>query len=288
MRILIISGTSGSGKSSALNQLEDLGYYCVDNLPIALVSFLIEHFSQQSSTRHKGLVICIDVRTENGGVTDFRDYLRTLREGLGPELQLIFFDATSQALSKRFNETRRRHPLSKDDLSLSDAIAAERDLLEPLVSTADLIIDTSEMSPYQQRELVTERIDATDTSSLSIQVQSFGFKKGAPVDADIVLDMRMLANPHWEPDLRASTGQAPAVIEFLEAHEQTHEVAIELIEMLIRWVPMYKASQRAYLSIAIGCTGGKHRSVYMTDRLGRALAEHFSSVTVLHRDMPRS
>ena len=127
MRILVVSGTSGSGKSSALNQLEDLGYYCVDNLPIALVSFLIEHFSQQSSSSHKGLAICIDIRTEYTGVTDFRDYLRTLREGL--DLQLIFFDATSQALSKRFNETRRRHPLSKDGLSLSDAIAAERELL---------------------------------------------------------------------------------------------------------------------------------------------------------------
>ena len=190
MRIIIVSGTSGSGKSSALNQLEDLGYYCVDNLPIALVSFLIEYFSQQSSASHKGLAICIDIRTEYAGVTDFRDYLKTLREGL--ELQLIFFDATSQALSKRFNETRRRHPLSKDGRSLSQAIGAERGVLEPLASAADLIIDTSEMSPYQQRELVTERVDAADTNSLSIQVQSFGFKKGAPVDADIVLDMLSL------------------------------------------------------------------------------------------------
>ena len=135
---------------------------------------------------------------------------------------------------------------------------------------------------------MTERVDATDTNSLSIQVQSFGFKKGAPVDADIVLDMRMLANPHWEPELRASTGQARSVIAFLESHDQTHEVAKDLIEMLIRWVPMYKASQRAYLSIAIGCTGGKHRSVYMTERVAKALAEQFSSVTILHRDMPRS
>ncbi|PDH38661.1 MAG: RNase adapter RapZ [Halieaceae bacterium MED-G26] len=286
MRILIVSGTSGSGKSSALNQLEDLGYYCVDNLPFALVSFLIEHFSQQSSANHAGLAICIDIRTEYTGVTDFRDYLRTLREGL--ELQLIFFDATSQALSKRFNETRRRHPLSKDGLSLSDAIAAERELLEPLASAADLIIDTSEMSPYQQREVLSERVGAASSQTLSIQVQSFGFKKGAPVDADIVLDMRMLANPHWEPELRDSTGQAPAVIDFLENHKQTHEVASDLIEMLLRWVPMYKASQRAYLSIAIGCTGGKHRSVYMTERVGKALAEQYSGVTVLHRDMPLS
>lgn len=286
MRVVVVSGTSGAGKSSALNQLEDLGYYCVDNLPIALVSFLIEHFAQQSSTTHQGLAICIDIRTESAGVTDFRDYLKTLREGL--DLQLIFFDATDQALSKRFNETRRRHPLSKEGLPLSDAIRAERKLLEPLASAADLIIDTSEMSPYQQRELVTQRVGAAQSDSLSIQVLSFGFKKGAPVDADIVLDMRMLANPHWEPELRASTGQAPEVIAFLEAREQTHEVATDLIVMLSRWVPMYQASQRAYLSIAIGCTGGKHRSVYMTERVGKALAEKYPAVTVLHRDLPSS
>ena len=286
MRVVVVSGTSGAGKSSALNQLEDLGYYCVDNLPIALVSFLIEHFSQQSSATHQGLAICIDIRTESAGVTDFRDYLKTLRKGL--DLQLIFFDATDQALSKRFNETRRRHPLSKEGLPLSDAITAERKLLEPLASAADLIIDTSEMSPYQQRELVTKRVGAAQSDSLSIQVLSFGFKKGAPVDADILLDMRMLANPHWEPELRASTGQAPEIIAFLEAHEQTHEVATDLIDMLLRWVPMYQASQRAYLSIAIGCTGGKHRSVYMTERVGKALAEKYPAVTVLHRDMPSS
>ena len=286
MRVVVVSGTSGAGKSSALNQLEDLGYYCVDNLPIALVSFLIEHFAQQSSTTHQGLAICIDIRTESAGVTDFRDYLKTLREGL--DLQLIFFDATDQALSKRFNETRRRHPLSKEGLPLSDAIRAERKLLEPLASAADLIIDTSEMSPYQQRELVTQRVGAVQSDSLSIQVLSFGFKKGAPVDADIVLDMRMLANPHWEPELRASTGRAPEVIAFLEAREQTHEVATDLIVMLSRWVPMYQASQRAYLSIAIGCTGGKHRSVYMTERVGKALAEKYPAVTVLHRDLPSS
>ena len=286
MRVVVVSGTSGAGKSSALNQLEDLGYYCVDNLPIALVSFLIEHFAQQSSATHQGLAICIDIRTEAAGVTDFRDYLKTLREGL--DLQLIFFDATDQALSKRFNETRRKHPLSKEGLTLSDAITAERKLLEPLASAADLIIDTSEMSPYQQRELVTKRVGAAQSDSLSIQVLSFGFKKGAPVDADILLDMRMLANPHWEPELRASTGQAPEVIAFLEAHEQTHEVATDLIDMLLRWVPMYQASQRAYLSIAIGCTGGKHRSVYMTERVGKALAEKYPAVTVLHRDMPPS
>ena len=284
MRVVIVSGSSGSGKSSALNQLEDLGYYCVDNLPIALVSFLIEHFSRQSHQTHQGLAICIDIRTEDAGVTDFRDYLRALREGL--ELQIIFFDATAQALGKRFNETRRRHPLSVSGRSLTDAIALERVVLEPLVAAADLIIDTSEMSPYQQREVVTARIGAAAANTMAIQVQSFGFKKGAPVDADLVLDMRMLPNPHWEPELRPFTGQASEVKAFLEAHTETHDVADDLIAMLGRWIPLYKGSQRAYLTIAIGCTGGKHRSVYMTERIGRALADQFPAVTISHRDMP--
>jgi UPF0042 nucleotide-binding protein len=284
MRVVIVSGSSGSGKSSALNQLEDLGYYCVDNLPIALVSFLIEHFSRQAHQTHQGLAICIDIRTEDAGVTDFRDYLRALREGL--ELQLIFFDATAQSLGKRFNETRRRHPLSVSGRSLADAIALERVVLEPLVAAADLIIDTSEMSPYQQREVVTERIGAAAANTMAIQVQSFGFKKGAPVDADLVLDMRMLPNPHWEPELRPFSGQASEVKAFLEAHTETHDVADDLIAMLGRWIPLYKGSQRAYLTIAIGCTGGKHRSVYMTERIGSALADQFPAVTVSHRDMP--
>ena len=286
MRIVVVSGTSGSGKSSALNQLEDLGYYCVDNLPIALVSFLVEYFARQTQGTHQGLAICIDIRTADAGVTDFRDYLKTLGQGL--ELQLIFFDATPQALSKRFNETRRRHPLSKSGHSLGDAIALERELLEPLASAADLTVDTSELSPYQLRQIITQRVDGSSNSSLSIQVLSFGFKKGAPVDADIILDMRMLANPHWDPDLRSHTGQAQEVIGFLESHDQTHEVATDIIDMLRRWIPMYQASQRAYLSIGIGCTGGKHRSVYMAERIGQALAAEFAAVTVVHRDMPAS
>ena len=284
MRIIIVSGSSGSGKSSALNQLEDMGFYCVDNLPITLVESLITHFTQSPSSVYTGLAICIDIRTEDEGVTDLRDFLKSLRERV--TFELVFFDATEQALSKRFNETRRKHPLSEDGLPLTNALAVERIILEPLISAADLIIDTSEMSPYQQREVIQERF-GTSRSGMTISVESFGFKKGAPLNADIVLDMRMLANPHWEPELRPHTGQAPQVKKFIEAHPETDGVANDVIGSLLNWIPLYQKSQRAYLTIAIGCTGGKHRSVYMTERVGEALAKHFEGVSVSHRDMPK-
>jgi len=284
MRIIIVSGSSGSGKSSALNQLEDMGFYCVDNLPVTLVDSLISHFTQTPSSIYTGLAICIDIRTEDGGVGDLRDFLKVLRDRV--TFDLIFFDATEQVLSKRFNETRRKHPLSENGLSLTNALAVERILLEPIISEADLIIDTSEMTPYNQREVMEARFGKV-RSGMAITVESFGFKKGAPLNADIVLDMRMLANPHWEPELRPYTGQAPQVKQFIEAHPETESVANDLISMLLSWIPLYQKSQRAYLTIAIGCTGGKHRSVYMTERVGKVLAQHYEGVLVTHRDMPK-
>lgn len=284
MRIIIVSGSSGSGKSSALNQLEDMGFYCVENLPVTLVESLISHFTQTPSSIYTGLAICIDIRTEDEGVSDLREFLKVLRDRV--TFELIFFDATEQVLSKRFNETRRKHPLSENGLSLTNALAVERILLEPIISEADLIIDTSEMTPYNLREVMEARF-GTVRSGMAITVESFGFKKGAPLNADIVLDMRMLANPHWEPDLRPYTGQTPQVKQFIEAHPDTESVANDVINMLLSWVPLYQRSQRAYLTIAIGCTGGKHRSVYMTERVGKVLAQHYEGVLVTHRDMPK-
>ena len=257
----------------------------MDNLPVTLVESLIKHFEAAPSSAHTGLAICIDIRTEDAGVTDLRDFFKGLREKT--TFELIFFDATAQALSKRFNETRRKHPLSEDGLPLTDALAIERIILEPLISAADLIIDTSEMSPYNQREVMQQRFGKA-RSGMAISIESFGFKKGAPLNADIVLDMRMLANPHWEPELRAFTGQALQVKQFIEAHPETDTVANDCISMLLKWVPLYQKSQRAYLTIAIGCTGGKHRSVYMTERIGEALSRQFEGVSVTHRDMPKS
>ena len=178
MRLLIVTGTSGSGKSSALNQLEDLGFYCVDNLPIALVGTLVDRLSDSIRLSHQGIAICIDIRTEDEGIEDFRDHLNELAKTI--DVTVMFFDANEPSLNQRFNETRRRHPLSQGGRSLTDAIKLERVLLEPLAGAADLFIDTSEMSPYEQRQFIQERVTASQASRMSILVKSFGFKKELP------------------------------------------------------------------------------------------------------------
>lgn len=284
MLLLIVTGTSGSGKSSALNQLEDLGFYCVDNLPIALVGTLVDRLSDSIKLSHQGIAICIDIRTEDKGIEDFRDHLNELAKTI--DVTVMFFDANEPSLNQRFNETRRRHPLSQGGRSLTDAIRLERVLLEPLADAADLYIDTSEMSPYEQRQFIQERVTASQGSRMSILVKSFGFKKGAPVDADIMFDMRMLPNPHWDPLLRPLTGQNEAVKTFLESHAITKDVRSDIVSSLTRWIPQYQASQRAYLTVAIGCTGGKHRSVYMAEAVASDLRHRFPQVALQHRDMP--
>jgi UPF0042 nucleotide-binding protein len=284
MRLLIVTGTSGSGKSSALNQLEDLGFYCVDNLPIALVGTLVDRLSDSIKLSHQGIAICIDIRTEDEGIEDFRDHLNELAKTI--DVTVMFFDANEPSLNQRFNETRRRHPLSQGGRSLTDAIRLERVLLEPLAAAADLFIDTSEMSPYEQRQFIQERVTASQASRMSILIKSFGFKKGAPVDADIMFDMRMLPNPHWDPLLRPRTGQDEAVKTFLESHAITMDVRKDIVSSMTRWIPQYQASQRAYLTVAIGCTGGKHRSVYMAEAIASDLRHQFPQVALQHRDMP--
>lgn len=284
MRLMIVTGTSGSGKSSALNKLEDLGFYCVDNLPVALVSSLVSRLSDSIKISHQGIAICIDIRTEDEGTGDFREYLKELSKTI--DVTVMFFDANEQTLNQRFNETRRRHPLSHGERPLTDAIRLERVLLEPLAAAADLFIDTSEMSPYEQRQFIQERVTASQASRMSILVKSFGFKKGAPVDADIMFDMRMLPNPHWDPLLRPMTGQDDAVKTFLESHAITKDVRNDIVSSLTRWIPQYQASQRAYLTVAIGCTGGKHRSVYMAEGVASDLRHQFPQVALQHRDMP--
>lgn len=283
---MIVTGTSGSGKSSALNKLEDLGFYCVDNLPVVLVSSLVSRLSDSIKLSHQGIAICIDIRTEDEGTGDFRDYLKELSKTI--DVTVMFFDANEQTLNQRFNETRRRHPLSQGGRSLTDAIRLERVLLEPLAAAADLFIDTSEMSPYEQRQFIQERVTASQASRMSILVKSFGFKKGAPIDADIMFDMRMLPNPHWEPSLRPRTGQDESVKTFLESHAITMDVRSDIVTSLIRWIPQYQASQRAYLTVAIGCTGGKHRSVYMAEAIANDLRHQFPQVALQHRDMPEA
>ncbi len=286
MRLVVISGRSGSGKSTALHQLEDMGYYCVDNLPAALLGQLTNEFASGQYESFAGVAVCIDARNSTRDLEQFEDQLGALSEGV--HHQLIYLDAKDPVLIKRFSETRRRHPLSRDDRSLAEAMHVERQLLEPLVAAADLVIDTSELTLYELRSMISSRIGERSNEGLSLLIESFGFKRGVPGDADLVFDARMLPNPHWVRDLRALTGRDTKVVEFLEAQPEATAFTEDLIGLLQRWLPHYENSQRSYMTVAVGCTGGQHRSVYVAERLWSAMRTQYPGVQLRHRELPVS
>jgi len=281
-RLVIISGRSGSGKSTALHQLEDEGFYCIDNLPASLLPALVAQASHgELSTRD--LAVCIDARNTTEDFGSFPNLLADLPAAL--ELDILFLDAKEDALIERFSETRRRHPLSRNDIPLVDAIALERTILEPLTGVASLVIDTSEMTIYELRNAIRERLIGGRSGELSILLQSFGFKRGLPSDADLVYDLRLLPNPHWEKSLRQLTGRDAEVIEFLESHALVKEFFDDVCHFLDSWLPRYRDSNRSYITVALGCTGGQHRSVYLAEKLYQRYRAQYPEVNIRHRDL---
>ncbi|MGK0441928.1 MAG: UPF0042 nucleotide-binding protein [Pseudohongiellaceae bacterium] len=282
MRLIIISGRSGSGKSSALNLLEDEGYYCIDNLPVALIPDLVIHLQKDRGPAGDKVALCIDARNSTTDLTA----LTYMIEGNHPdiEIEVIYLDADNDKLIKRFSETRRRHPLSNKKIGLAEAIHNEEKILEPIASIATLTIDSSEMSLHDLRKTIKTRL-VDNKGGLSIQFQSFGFKHRVPSDADLVYDIRILPNPHWDPALRTLTGLDQAVIDFLDHQEQVDSMFEDIKNYLEKWLPAYQDSNRSYITIAIGCTGGQHRSVYMTERLAKHFSPDNDNVQVRHREM---
>lgn len=285
MELVIISGRSGSGKSTALHQLEDLGFYCVDNLPAALLPTLTLQLEKKHYESFRGIAVCIDVRNSPTDLAQVAKVIHALPESINS--QVLFLNAKPGVLTQRFSETRRRHPLSGDRHSLAEAIALESELLDGLLQEADWVIDTSDLTLYDLRALISSRLQPPNRESLSLLVESFGFKRGVPTDADLVFDARLLPNPHWESSLRPLTGRDTKVAEFLEAHPQTSLFADDISSMLLRWLPLYKASQRSYITIAIGCTGGQHRSVYIAERIFKDLKQEYADVQIRHRELSR-
>jgi len=283
MELVIISGRSGSGKSSALNLLEDEGYYCIDNLPVALIPELVTYVKSSNSQEHNKVAICVDARNSSHDFSGFVDLLANKSSEV--DVKVVFLDADSDKLIKRFSETRRRHPLSDKNTALREAIETERTILEPIVNLATLTIDTSEMSLHDLRTAIKERLVQTTGSSISVLFQSFGFKHGIPTDADFVYDIRILPNPHWDPALRVQTGKDQGVIEFLDAQEDVESMFIDIRDYLKKWLPHFEQNNRSYITIAIGCTGGQHRSVYMAQRLANDFETHFENVQVRHREL---
>jgi UPF0042 nucleotide-binding protein len=284
MRMIIVSGLSGSGKTIALQTLEDLDYYCVDNLPIEL----LQAFAHQILTRRQRFfgttAVGIDARNFLDELTEFPVLLEELR-GSGLSVEILFLQADDEVLLKRYSETRRKHPLSVTGATLLEAIRQERRLLEPLIANADLIIDTSHSNVHELRRLVRERLHETPVGTLSILFESFGYKHGLPADADFAFDVRCLPNPYWEATLRPLSGRDAPVIAFLEQQPEVTRMVHDLRQFLETWIGCFEAGSRSYLTIAIGCTGGQHRSVYLTETLAQHFRQTRPNVMVRHRDL---
>jgi len=285
MRLIIVSGLSGSGKSIALHVLEDLGYYCIDNLPIGLLPALAEEVVNEPGPHRGQFAVGIDARTLGGDLEGFPAMVDDL-EAKGLDCDIFFLEADDATLLQRFSETRRRHPLSNDRLPLNEAIETERALLEPLSARADLIIDTSHTNVHQLRDLVRERVSDEAPGNLSVLLESFGYKHGVPADADFVFDVRCIPNPHWEPELRSLPGRDRAGADYLQRQPQVEQLYEDLAGFLERWLPQFEADNRSYMTIAVGCTGGQHRSVYLVERLADGLRAQGRQVLTRHRELP--
>ncbi len=277
MQLFLISGLSGSGKSVALKVLEDSGYYCVDNLPAELLPVLMDSLRLAGNTR---VAVSIDVRS-GGSVTRLPQHIAQLKQQ-GMDVRLLFLDAQTDTLVKRFSETRRRHPLSNDKLTLPECVQRERELLAE-ISNIGHRIDTSELGANALRAWIKDFI-GLDRACLTLLFQSFGFKNGIPLDADFVFDVRCLPNPHYDPALRPLTGRDTAVMEFLERLPEVKKMGNDIRAFIENWLPSFVADNRSYLTVALGCTGGQHRSVYLTEKL----AQHFKAkqqVLLRHREL---
>ena len=283
-RLIIVSGLSGAGKSQALNALEDLDYFCIDNLPISLFHQLIALLIEEDNNFPSNVAVGIDARSPEKDLLSLPDSIRRLRDE-GVTTELVFVEAVKSVLTTRFGETRRKHPLSTADLPLNDAIDRERQLLGFLSDMADLHIDTSRTSIHELRDIVRQRLANRPAGSLSLQFISFGYKHGVPRDADFLFDVRCLPNPYWQKELRYLTGMDTAVTEFLSGLPTVIEMNHNIRDFLERWLPSFEAENRSYLCIAIGCTGGRHRSVYLVEELSNYFRNLKKHVVTRHRDL---
>ena len=282
MEIIIISGRSGAGKSVALRALEDAGYYCVDNIPLDLLPQLTDILSQSQSS----VAISLDIRNIPNSANTLEQTLNTLQKH--HQLKIIFLEADHSTLIRRYSDSRRLHPLSLKDLSLEAAIDEEYRYLEPLVQHANFIIDTTHLSTHTLAERLREFLRGNSDKELKIVVESFGFKYGIPLDADYVFDVRFLPNPHWDPTLRPMTGLDAPVAEFLNSHTQVNEFIYLTRNYIDTWLPMLEKNNRSSFTIAIGCTGGKHRSVYIAQQLGEYFQAKGKIVQIQHKSLERN
>jgi len=284
MKLIIVSGLSGSGKTVALHTLEDEDYYCVDNLPIGLLPNFVSEVRDRNLQPYENVAVGIDARSEPSDLRKFKDIIEQIRDQ-GVDLEVIYLQADLAALIKRFSDTRRKHPLTRKGLPLSEAIEVERNLLSEISHEADLFVDTTYTNVHQLRDVIQEQVIKRSKGELAILFQSFGFKHGTPTDSDFVFDVRCLPNPHWEPRLRPLTGLDSDVEQFLGEHDDVKQMIKYISEYLRNWIPKFEQQNRYYLTISVGCTGGQHRSVYITQQLWNEFQNYKTNVTVRHREL---
>ncbi|WP_432697952.1 RNase adapter RapZ [Marinobacterium sp. YM272] len=284
MKLVVISGRSGSGKSTALQALEDVDFYCIDNLPARLLPDLIDQML--GDPEHPGrLAVSIDARNLISNLHAFPEIIGELAKRDDLSCEILYLDAAEPTLIKRYSATRRKHPLSTNQAGLQEAISYERELLEPIASLADIRVDTTRLTLYELRDTIKLRIAQRSEQSLSVQFESFGFKHGVPLDVDFTFDVRMLPNPYWIPELRQFTGRDQPVIEFLEESADVYAMVDDIRDFLERWIPSFRQNNRSYITIGIGCTGGQHRSVYIAEHLAGHFSELMDNVHVRHREL---
>jgi UPF0042 nucleotide-binding protein len=284
LRLIIVSGLSGSGKTIALHVLEDLGYYCIDNIPAALLKSAVHEVHSGEGLTAELLAVGVDARNRPKDLEVLPGLIEDLR-AQGVRTDIVFLHASDEILLQRYSESRRRHPLATRGTDLRKAISAERDVLAHINNAADLVIDTSRTSIYELADVIRERVDRRKSESLSVLIESFGFKHRIPADADFVFDMRCLPNPYWTVDLRGLTGLDSEVIDFLDKHEIFNAMFEDIVGFLNRWIPKFEDAHRGYLTVAIGCTGGQHRSVHMVEKLATELRKHHEPVLTRHNNL---
>ncbi len=284
MHLVIVTGRSGSGKSSALNVLEDAGYVCIDNLPISFLPELINHELAEGKVRQRNFAVAIDVRNPSRDLKKIGAHLRRA-ELVGVRTDVIYLDADTPTLIRRFSETRRKHPLTDERTDLESALHQEAEVLKHFRELSSLSVDSSRLSPDDLHRLIGKAMSLGPQREPLLLFQSFGFKNGVPQDADFVFDVRCLPNPHWEEKLRKLTGRDQPVADYLSNLQIVNEMTDSISDFLQRWLPAFETGSRNYVTIAIGCTGGKHRSVYIAEQLKSRFASKFANVQVRHREL---
>lgn len=284
MQLVIVSGLSGAGKTVALKQFEDLGWYCIDNLPLELVQPLVAHGLSHPQPRYERVAIGIDARATPAEIEAFPHRVEMLRSQ-GVTTRVLFLTASEDAILRRYGETRRKHPLTGAEIALAEAIHHERKLLKPVADLADETLDTSAMNLHELRAAIHAQLPGDTPPPLALTFLSFGYKNGVPEGVDFIFDARCLPNPYWVPALRPMSGRDAPVAQFLEARPEVGEYAEGVRGFLARWLPVFHAQGRPYVTVAIGCTGGQHRSVYLAGRLAAAFSAEDVQTRVRHRDV---